>query len=205
MKYRPRWSLLSIGAVIILLLFTYPTWRRFFIGRASQGLYPGASDAQQEALRQISKDMKNIPGIAATLYMAQLTVVPAPTSEQPTPVLPDASPILNGSFKGIDVMRVAKGDVTIYRSANGALLLRFDNFSVTNGLDLQVYLSANPEPTGGFDLDQPGVSRFPAGVLKGSDGNQQYDIPKDLNVERYRTVVIFSEALQLIYAIAPLS
>jgi hypothetical protein len=164
-----------------------------------------SGDAQREALREISKEAKDIPGAAATLYMAQLTAVPAPTAMQPTPVLPDASPILNGSFDGMDLIRAAKGDVTVYRSADGALLLRFDNFSVTNGPSLQVYLSANPEPTGGSDLDQPGVSRFPVGVLEGSVGNQHYTIPRDLNVERYRTVVIFSEALQLIYAIAPLS
>src|SRR5215475_3671515 len=95
MKYRPRWSLLILGAIIVALLFTFPAWRRIFTGRASQGAFPAASEAQ----KLILAGMNQTPGSpAATAYIAMLTVVPAPTNEQPTPELPSAQVILTGDF-----------------------------------------------------------------------------------------------------------
>ncbi len=131
-----------------------------------------------------------------------LTVVPAPTAEQPTPVLRDAQAIRFGQFSDLDALRLAKGDVTLYRSADGSLLLRFDNFAGTNAPDLGVYLSGNEAPKLATDLDVTGASRFPVGPLKGSKGNQQFNIPKDLQLARYKSVVIYSDSLQLVYAYA---
>src|SRR5258708_21063116 len=114
MKYRPRWSLLTIGAVAVILLFTYPAWRRVFTGRAGASAYSAASDAQREVFSKLSK----VNGaVAATAYVSMLTVVPAPTAEQPTPVLHDARPIRTGQFRDLDAVRQAKGDITMYRSA----------------------------------------------------------------------------------------
>jgi hypothetical protein len=199
MKYRPRWSLLAFGAVIVILLFTYPSWRKVFTGRANAGAYPAANDAQRDVLSKLSKQSGPI---AATAYTAMLTEVPAPTAEQPTPVLPDAQTIRTASFADLDAVRLAKGDVALYRSADGSLLLRFDNFVVTNAPGLEVYLSGNEAPKTGIELDIVGASRFPVGPLKGTRGNQQFSIPKDLQLARYKSVVIYSEPLQLVYGYA---
>ena len=199
MKYRPRWTLLMIGILGVAMLFTFPTWRRFFTGRASQGAYPAASDAQREVLAKIAKSSRDI---AATAYASMLTSVPAPTNEQPTPVLPDAQPIRTATFKNLDALRTARGDVTLWRSADGSLLLRFENFTVTHGPNLQVYLSGSAEPAQSTDLDSGGVSRFPVGPLKGTTGNQQYKIPRNLGITRYKSVVIYDDSLELIYTFA---
>lgn len=201
MKYRPRWSVLSIGAIVVILLFTYPSWRRLFLGRASQGRYPAASDAQREALERFGRANRDS---AATAYVAMLTVVPAPTNEQPTPVLRDAQVILSGSFVDMDGWRQGKGSVKMYRSADGALLLRFDDFTATNGPDLEVLLCANPEPKLPTELDIEGASRFPVGPLKGTQGNQQFPIPRQLDLLKYKSVVLYSEQLKSIYSYATL-
>jgi hypothetical protein len=93
----------------------------------------------------------------------------------------------------------------LFRSADDSLLLRFDNFNCINGPNLQVYLVANPAPLSVLDLDTANVSHFPVGPLKGNVGNQQYQIPKELSIQRYQSVVIFSETLNLIYAVAKIS
>src|SRR5437773_2465208 len=95
MKYRPRWSLLSFGAIIVILLFTFPVWRKILPGTGSKGGYPQASDAQRDIFSQFNKLG---PNVAPTAYAAMLTVIPAPTAQQPTPVLPDAQPIARGKF-----------------------------------------------------------------------------------------------------------
>jgi Electron transfer DM13 len=202
MTYRPRWALLGFGAVIVVLLFTYPTWRKFLTGRASAGAYAGASDAQKEVFADISK--KSGRDAASTAYIAMLTVVPAPTNEQPTPALPDAQAVLTGEFIALDAVHTASGHVTLYRSANGNLLLRFDDFSVTNGPDLHVYLSGNAAPKTKADLGVSGVLEIDIGPLKGSIGNQQYPVPAELKIANYKSVVIYSESLAAVYSTARL-
>jgi hypothetical protein len=197
-RYRPRWTLLGFGAIIVLVLFTYPTWRNFLVGRSVAGTFDDASQAQRAALAAIGRENRDAP---PTIYFAMQTVVPAPTTEQPTPVLPDAQAILTGQFTEMDAIRVGKGRATIYRSADGSLLLRFDEFSVTNGPQLKVYLTGATEPKQREDLGV-GAPEFLVGDLKGTLGNQQFPIPKELAIERYRSVVIFSEALNLIYSFA---
>ena len=200
MKYRPRWSLLGIGAIIVLLLYSYPVWRNVFTGRTgSTGAYPAANDGQRQVLDKLAKADRSV---AATAYFAMLTVVPAPTNEQPTPVLTDAQAIRTAQFANLDDLRQAAGNVVLYRSADGTLLLRLDDFSVTNAPQLTVYLTGSTQPLVPADLDGNGVSRFPVGLVKGTKGNQQFNIPKELNLAKYKSVVIFSDALQLIYAFA---
>src|SRR2546427_12021389 len=107
MTYRPRWALLGLGAVIVLLLFTYPTWRKFLTGRASAAAFAAASDAQKEVFADISK--KSGRDAASTAYVAMLTVVPAPTNEQPTPALPDAQVIVTGQFIALHAVHTGNG------------------------------------------------------------------------------------------------
>ncbi len=179
MKYRPRWSLLGLGAIIVILLFTFPVWRRILPGGGNWGGFSAATDAQRQVLSDINKLG---PNIAPTVYTAMLTVVPA--------------------------VRQARGKVTLYRSADGSLLLRFDDFDVTNAPQMAVYLVAAATPPTDlktaikkedFDTD---VSHFEVGPLLGSHGNQQFDLPRELPITRYQSVVIYSESLRIVYAFA---
>ncbi len=205
MRYRPRWTLLGLGAIVLALLFTYPVWRKFVTGRASVEAFAEANDAQKEVFSKISKDKEIGRDAAATIYVSMLTkVVPAPTTEQPTPALPNAQVIRSGEFTEVDAVRTAKGSVKLYRSADGSLLLRLDDFSVTNGPQLAVYLSSAPAPKTRDELSSGGMPEFRVGALKGNQGNQQYNVPKELKVVNYRSVVIFSDALRVVYSSAPL-
>lgn len=210
MKYRPRWSLLMLGAIIVLLLFTFPVWRKILPSGGSRGGYANASEPQKEILNQINKLGA---GVAPTAYTAMLTVVPAPTALQPTPVLPDAQIIARGKFDpSLDAVRQTAGKVTLYRSADGSLLLRFDDFNVTNAPQMAVYLVATPTPPIDLkaaikkeDFDISGVSHFEVGPLLGSRGNQQFDLPRELPITSYQSVVIYSESLRIVYAFAELT
>jgi hypothetical protein len=202
MNYRPRWALLGLGAIVVALLFTYPVWRRFLAGRASAAAFAEANDAQREVFFDISKNSGR--DAASTAYVAMLTMVPAPTEEQPTPALPDAQVIRTGQFIELDAVHQAKGKVSLYRSANGKLLLRFDDFGVTNGPGLHVYLSAATAPKTMDEINSGAASYFEVGPLKGSVGNQQYEVPEELRIANYRSVVIYSESLETVYSTAEL-
>jgi hypothetical protein len=137
------------------------------------------------------------------MYFSSLTAQPVPTEQQPVAVPPDAQIILTARFTELDALRSARGKVTFYRLADDTVLLRFDDFEVTNAPQLTVYLSSGEAPQSVQELGGI-VPEFSVGELRGSLGSQQFIIPRELRLERYRSVVIVSEGLQMIYGIARL-
>ena len=85
-----------------------------------------------------------------------------------------------GTFQGADRFHQGSGEATIYRAPDGSHLLRLENFQVTNGPELHVILSPNPAPESRDDVHQPGY--LDLGSLKGNVGNQNYEIPADVDV-----------------------
>ncbi len=204
MKYRPRWALLFLGAVIVAGLFSFPSWRKLltFRGVGNSADYALASDAQ----RQVFADMRKTPGAnPATAYAAMLTTVVAPIADAPTPDPTNMTAIKSGDFIEIDAVHKAAGKATLFRQVNNnALLLRFDDFSVTNGLNLSVYLSTATLPKTSAEM-MAGQLQLWVAPLKGTAGNQNYTrLPPDLNLTRYRSVVIYSEDLKTVYSSATL-
>ena len=92
----------------------------------------------------------------------------------------------SGTF--IDRSHPAEGVATVLGDGSGQRFLRFERFATDNGPDLNVYLSAaDPDaPAGEFDDDF-----IDLGDLKGNIGDQNYEIPADVDLSRYRTVVIW--------------
>ena len=106
--------------------------------------------------------------------------------------------LARGSFE--PVAHSAAGTATAIRTAAGARVLTLTNFEVDNGPDLRVYLVAGPA------RDESDVEDFEdLGALKGNKGNQQYDLPRQLDLDRYTTVVIWCSAFSVNFARAPLA
>jgi hypothetical protein len=116
----------------------------------------------------------------------------SPSSAEPRNVL-----LATGRFES--VRHEAKGRAHAIELAQGGRVLTLTNFEVDNGPDLRVYLVAGPATTEGEvdDFDD-------LGGLKGNVGNQQYEIPVDVDVDRYSTVVIWCRAFSVLFARAPL-
>ena len=103
-----------------------------------------------------------------------------------------------GSFES--AAHPAEGIATTIRTAAGARVLTLTNFEVDNGPDLRVYLVAGPA------REESRVDDFEdLGALKGNKGNQQYELPPELDLERYSTVVIWCRAFSVNFAWAPLA
>lgn len=195
----PRWGILILGALIVVLLFTFPVWRTLLRSATSQRAFADASEAQREVLLK-EKDRN----LAATAYVSLLVTVQAPTpTGAPTALAQDA--ILTGKFTEIDAVHKATGRVSLYRLIDQSIILRLeDNFSVTNAPTLTMYLSGNEKPATIADLQVQGASKFVVGELLGSSGDQQFTIPRQLPLEKYKSVVIVSESLDRVYSYAVL-
>jgi hypothetical protein len=105
--------------------------------------------------------------------------------------------LARGEFEG--VAHSASGTASTIRRARGGNVLTLTSFEVDNGPDLRVYLVSGPA------RDESEVDDFEdLGALKGNKGDQQYDVPRGLDLERYSTVVIWCRAFSVNFARAPL-
>jgi len=105
-----------------------------------------------------------------------------------------------GDFVGADNFHEGSGSATIYQQGNQQVL-RFEDFSVTNGPDLHVILTKHPSPAGRSDV---GEDYIDLGSLKGNMGNQNYEIPDDVDLSDYQSVVIYCLPFHVVFATATL-
>ena len=105
-----------------------------------------------------------------------------------------------GTFQDADRFHQGSGEATIYRGPDGSYLLRLENFQVTNGPDLHVILSPSPAPESRDDVHQPGY--LDLGSLKGNRGNQNYEIPADVDVNAWSSVVIYCAPFHVVFSVA---
>jgi hypothetical protein len=95
----------------------------------------------------------------------------------------------------------ADGKATIYRLEDGKPLLRLEEFSTTNGPDLFVVLSSSANP------DQDGLKNgayVQLDALKGNVGNQNYELPADVDLSQYKSVVIWCRTFNIVFGYATL-
>lgn len=109
---------------------------------------------------------------------------PTSSAEPPTPAGPVT--VANGTFESID--HDTSGKALVVDVGDGTRVLRLEDLATDNGPDVFVYLSAAPISDGEEALDDDFVD---LGGLKGNLGNQNYEVPDDVDLERYRTVVIW--------------
>ena len=107
----------------------------------------------------------------------------------------------SGTFVGADDFHEGEGTAVIFQQGDQRVL-RFEDFRVTNGPDLHVILSKNPNPT---DRDDIGDDYIDLGSLKGNVGNQNYDIPADVDLSAYQSVVIYCVPFHVLFSSATVS
>jgi hypothetical protein len=94
--------------------------------------------------------------------------------------------LVSGSFVGRS--HPAEGAALVLTDGTDERVLRFEDFATDNGPDLDVYLSAAPADADEGDFDDDFID---LGDLKGNIGSQNYEIPPDVDLSRYQTVVIW--------------
>lgn len=111
---------------------------------------------------------------------------PAPSTTEPTaePVAPVV--VSEGGFTSID--HDTSGSALVLDVGGDGRVVRLEDLATDNGPDLFVYLSAAPLSDGEQALDDDVVD---LGRLKGNLGSQNYEVPAGVDLDRYRTVVIW--------------
>jgi Electron transfer DM13 len=101
------------------------------------------------------------------------------------------------------VSHETKGTATIHDLGGGHRVLRLTEFATSNGPDVRVYLVAADDATDNETVTKAGFVEL--GKLKGNEGDQNYDIPADLDLTKYRAVTIWCHRFGVNFATAPLT
>jgi hypothetical protein len=104
--------------------------------------------------------------------------------------------VVQGAFVAVDGAHRGSGTARII-SADGKRYLRLENFEVSNGPDLYVYLSESKTPANTLQSLGKYVS---LGELKGNAGNQTYDIPD--SIRGYDTALIWCQRFGVLFTYA---
>jgi hypothetical protein len=151
-----------------------------------------------------------LTAVVVGAYLGRSTLIDDEVNERVVRVSPPATDgaaadderprnVLLGRGRFEPVAHSVNGTATTIRTAGGRRVLTLTSFEVDNGPDLRVYLVAGPA------RDEAEVEDYEdLGALKGNRGNQQYDLPRDLDLDRYTTVVIWCRAFSVNFARAPL-
>ena len=113
---------------------------------------------------------------------------------------PRTSVVAAGPFQSLE--HETTGTAQIIELDNGKRFLRFEDLATSNGPDLRVYLSELPPSD---DWRAYGERFVDLGALKGNRGNQNYEIPEDVGLSRYRSAVIWCRRFTVGFGVAGLS
>ena len=121
-------------------------------------------------------------GATTTTTTAAPTTTTTTTTQPPGPVVLHQSQLESPGKAGT-------GDVFLIELEDGSRIIRFENLDVSNGPDLRVILSRSGlvDDRDAYHLD----GFYDLGELKGNQGNQNYEIPDDVDLSEYLTVAIF--------------
>ncbi len=211
---RQNRAIIGIAVIIVVvagLAITQP-WLYFVTNEVDEA-FPGLTTEQRDAVRNMPEEEKDAlvamakenEDMAKEVAIAQTGAdVVVPQEQQAMPPDMPAEPLVHssGSFIDIDPIHGAVGTATIYELPGGDRVLRFEDFRSKNGPDLHVYLSTEI-PTSTFA--SLGNNEVHLGSLKGNVGNQNYEIPTEVDLSQYRSVVIYCRPFRVIFSSAALS
>jgi hypothetical protein len=109
--------------------------------------------------------------------------------------------LASGSFHS--VAHDTKGTASVYQLADGKRILRFTHFETSNGPDVHVYVVAANDASDSETVKKAGFLEL--GSLKGNIGDQNYEIPADVDLAKYRAVTIWCKRFSVNFGTAPLN
>jgi hypothetical protein len=178
-------GILGVAATVVALLLFQP-WKLVVDDRTDEATPAGA-----------------VPLLADTANTA-----PTPPTEsrgapstalEPSEATPDTVVAEPSEFVGLD--HATRGNVLLLATPDGSRYVRFEGFETSNGPDLFVYLSTNPVDGSEGAFDDTFVN---LGRLDGNIGNQNYEIPIDVDPADYASVVIWCDRFNSAFGAAPL-
>jgi len=101
-------------------------------------------------------------------------------------------------------VHATSGRATIYKSSDGKQYLRLTDFTTSNGPDVHVLLVGAENKALGQEIVKGDLDGVELGLLKGNQGDQNYDLPATADLNQYQAVAIYCERFHAIFGVAKL-
>lgn len=203
MKNRTLWIVAGVAGLIGLVIVGAVGWyliSPLFIDNVVEEEFPFDLPSPEQLAQMPEAELAKMEAevMEAAAQMPDKVMdeaMPEPVSNT------EAVALLQGQFVDADSFHQGSGQVTVYRLPDGSHVLRFENFEVTNGPDLHVILAKHPNPASRADIGEDYVD---LGSLKGNVGSQNYQIPADIDLSQYQSVVIYCMPFHVVFSTATL-
>lgn len=114
----------------------------------------------------------------------------------------DPQPLYTGVLQGR--AHPTSGRATIYKSGDGKQYLRLTDFATSNGPDVHVVLAKSADQNLTQDIVKGSLDSVELGLLKGNQGDQNYDLSGTVDLRKYDAVVIYCERFHAVFGVARL-
>ncbi len=136
--------------------------------------------------------------LISPLFLSKQVKEALPTSQIPVTTSKPSSTaqlVATGSFRDVLAGHHAKGTVNLLKVGSDYYVRFEDDFKITNGPDLVVYLGKNNQYDPATKLS----------VLKGNIGSQNYQIPATIDVSQYDEVWVWCRSFSVPFGAASLN
>jgi hypothetical protein len=142
-------------------------------------------------------------GVAWYAFRPERLFINQKVNEQfPTATAANNTPLKLASGEFHSAAHETKGAATIFQLDDGKRTLRLTNFATSNGPDVRVYLVAAPDAKDNDTVTNAGFVEL--GSLKGNIGDQNYDVPANVDLTKYKAVTIWCKRFSVNFGTAPL-
>jgi hypothetical protein len=118
---------------------------------------------------------------------------------EPAPATLASAKVL-GTATLYNVDKVGEGTAKIYQLPDGSRMIRLENFFVSINSDLEIRLSQLAAPKSTDEVEKAPFKTV--APLKATVGNMNYDVPADIDLSQYKSIVIWCEITRNAYAAA---
>jgi hypothetical protein len=131
------------------------------------------------------------------LWINQKVSEPAPFASSTDP-----QPLYTGRLEG--KAHQTSGRATIYKTPDGKQYLRLTDFSTSNGPDVHIVLARSDEANRTQEIVKGQLDSVELGSIKGNQGDQNYDLPASVDLQKYNAAVIYCERFHAVFGLARL-
>ena len=131
------------------------------------------------------------------LWINQKVNEPAPFASSSDP-----QPLYTGNLEG--KAHQTAGRATVYESPDGKQYLRLTDFSTSNGPDVHVLLARSDDESLTQEIVKGQLDSVELGALKGNQGDQNYNLPASVDLQKYNAAVIYCERFHAVFGVARL-
>jgi hypothetical protein len=207
MNTRFRLVLILLGGLLVIAVFTFPLWRPLFVNEVVDEPFPGLPADMQEKFRTLPPDQQEA--------FRQMR------TENEAMAMDTVRAVLGGDQQVAEDMPINENPVLVASGSLSALTRFMAQAARRPSIVCPMTVSSYASRTSARPTPRPALETFchatrsrsradlgddyrDLGRLKGNVGNQNYEIPTDLDIGQYHSSVIYCDPFQVVFSTATL-